>query len=98
MTDMSDVAKERPQVAMMPIGAYSPETFQGAHCTPEQAWDMFVATGAAYFVPIHHDTFVLSAEPVDEPLRRLLVAAGDAKSRVVAREHGETFCMESGEV
>lgn len=91
MTDLASVAQERPQVAMMPIGAYFPETFQGAHCTPEQAWEMFRMTGATYFIPIHHDTFVLSQEPTDEPLNRLLNVAAEDAYRVVVRTQGATF-------
>ncbi len=78
-------------VAFMPIGAYSPDSFQRAHCTPEQAWKMFQDSGARWFVPIHWDTFVLSQEPVDEPLQRLLAAAGPDEERVVLRQQGEVF-------
>ncbi len=63
-------------LAFMPIGAYSPDSFQRNHCTPEQAWKMFLDTGARWLMPIHYDTFVLSQEPVKEPLTRLLAAAG----------------------
>ncbi|WP_124726811.1 MBL fold metallo-hydrolase [Staphylospora marina] len=76
-------------LAFMPIGAYSPDSFQANHCTPEQAWSMFLDTGAKWLVPIHWDTFVLSFEPVDEPLKRLLRAAGDETHRIVIRKHGE---------
>ncbi|MGZ6550815.1 MAG: MBL fold metallo-hydrolase, partial [Tumebacillaceae bacterium] len=80
-------------VAMIPIGAYSPDSFQGSHCTPEQAWEMFYDCGAEWLIPIHWDTFVLSHEPVDEPMRRLLAAAtADQKSdRIVIQDHGATF-------
>ena len=37
---------------------------------------MFQALGADYLLPIHHSTFRLSREPMDEPIRRLLAAAG----------------------
>lgn len=89
--DISEVAAYRPQVTCMPIGAYAPETFQGAHCTPEQAWDMFQMSRAQYLVPMHHDTFVLSSEPLDEPLERLKQAASGAKEAIVISRHGETF-------
>jgi L-ascorbate metabolism protein UlaG (beta-lactamase superfamily) len=80
-------------VAFMPIGAYSPDSYQRAHCTPEQAWQMFVDSGATWFVPIHWDTFVLSQEPVDEPLKRLLAAAGSEEHRIVLRRQGEVFVV-----
>jgi len=92
-TDLSAVRRYEPQIACIPIGAYAPAPFENAHCTPEQAWDMFLQTGAQVFVPIHHDTFVLSREPVDEPLQRLLaVADGD---RVWPMRHGETYYVKS---
>ncbi len=81
-------------LAFMPIGAYSPDTFQDNHCTPEQAWSMFLATGAKWLIPIHWDTFVLSQEPVDEPLQRLIRAAGKEKERIVITEHGQSFQLQ----
>jgi len=78
-------------IAFLPIGAYSPDHFQRSHCTPEQAWQMFEDCGARLFAPIHWDTFVLSYEPVDEPLQRLIHAAGDQADRIIMREHGASF-------
>lgn len=78
-------------LAFMPIGAYSPDAFQRHHCTPEQAWQMFLDTGAKWLIPIHWDTFILSQEPVEEPLERLLHAAGEEKGRIVLTEHGQIF-------
>lgn len=82
-------------VVCMPIGAYSPEFFQRHHCTPEQAWQMFQDTGGRSLIPMHHDTFVLSEEPVEEPLQRLLMAAGGEAGKIVIREHGEVFQLAS---
>ncbi|WAH40786.1 MBL fold metallo-hydrolase [Alicyclobacillus fastidiosus] len=92
-SEMEAVAKFQPQVTCMPIGAYAPETFQGAHCTPEQAWEMFLATGAQHLIPIHHDTFVLSQEPLDEPINRLLRAASAREEVIALTKHGETFAL-----
>jgi L-ascorbate metabolism protein UlaG (beta-lactamase superfamily) len=80
-------------VTFMPIGAYSPDAFLRNHCTPEQAWAMYKDTGARWLVPIHWDTFVLSHEPVAEPMERLLDAAGEEEDRIVVRQHGETFVL-----
>lgn len=77
----------------MPIGAYSPDHLRWAHCTPEEAWAMFRDTGAKWLAPIHWDTFVLSAEPLDEPLERLMQAAGQEAGRIVFRKHGDTFML-----
>jgi len=82
-------------LAVMPIGAYSPDTFQGSHCTPEQAWEMFEDSGAKWIAPVHWNTFVLSMEPIDEPLQRLARAAGTKADRIVICEQGETFQLPS---
>jgi L-ascorbate metabolism protein UlaG (beta-lactamase superfamily) len=52
---------------------------------------MFKALGAEYVLPVHHSTFRLSREPVDEPLERFMAAAGDEGWRVVGREIGATW-------
>jgi L-ascorbate metabolism protein UlaG (beta-lactamase superfamily) len=81
-------------LVFMPIGAYAPDVFQDNHCTPEQAWEMFQDIGAKWLVPIHWDTFILSGEPVDEPLQRLFQAAGAKKDRIVITEHGQIFSFQ----
>ncbi|WP_400161999.1 MBL fold metallo-hydrolase [Brevibacillus sp. TJ4] len=84
-------------LAFMPIGAYKPDSYQRAHCTPEQAWQMFKESGAKWLVPIHHNTFVLSQEPVDEPLERLLTAAGAERDKIVVEKQGETYTLPTTE-
>lgn len=83
-------------LAIFGIGAYDPWEHQ--HATPEQVWDMFVSmggvnaeTGGFTLLPIHHSTFELSDEPVDEPMRRLLAAAGEEAARVLQAAPGEVF-------
>lgn len=83
-------------LAFMPIGAYSPSDLQWAHCTPEEAWAMFRDTGAKWLAPIHWDTFVLSYEPLNEPLERLLQVAGQEANRIICRKHGEPFTVPLG--
>lgn len=78
----------RIDLAILPIGAYDP--WIANHASPEQAWAMFKALGAEYVLPVHHSTFRLSREPVDEPIRRFLAAAGSERWRVVASEVGAT--------
>lgn len=82
-------------VAVLPIGGYRPYIYM--HASPEQAWQMFCDLGADYLVPIHHQTFILSYEPPEEPLKRLLAAAGDRADRIVIREIGETFILPTAE-
>lgn len=91
--DFKWLADKQLDLAFMPIGAYSPDQFQRHHCTPEQAWQMFLDTGAKWLIPIHWNTFVLSREPVEEPLQRLLAIAGDDQKRIVLTEQGKSFTL-----
>ncbi|MCX7872427.1 MAG: MBL fold metallo-hydrolase [Verrucomicrobiae bacterium] len=79
------------EIAIMPIGAYNP--WIRSHCSPEQAVQMANAAGAKYIVPVHHKTFKLSDEPLDEPIQRFLIALEKEKERVGLKEVGETFTL-----
>lgn len=76
-------------LAMFPIGAYDP--WIGSHCTPEQAVAMADDAGARFILPIHHQTFQLSQEPMDEPIQRFARAVDDAPARSAAMPIGGTF-------
>ncbi len=54
---------------------------------------MFKQTGATWLVPIHWGTFRLGKEPVEDPMNRLLAAAGPESDRIVLREIGGTWTM-----
>ena len=90
-TDAFESLRDRGPIdlAMLPIGAYDP--WITSHASPEEAWRMFRALGAEYLLPIHHSTFRLSREPVDEPVQRLLAAAGRERWRVIITEVGQTW-------
>jgi L-ascorbate metabolism protein UlaG (beta-lactamase superfamily) len=85
------LAKDPPTVAAFSIAAYDPWIMN--HANPEQVWQMFSATHARYMVPLHWGTFRLSKEPIDEPMRRLIKAAGDQSNRVILRRIGATWTM-----
>lgn len=76
-------------VALMPIGAYQP--WIHAHCTPEQAVSMADDAGAHYVMPIHHQTFELSEEPMNEPIERFQLALQREPERIALKSVGETF-------
>lgn len=76
------------ELMIAPIGAYDP--WIRSHCTPEEAVAMADDAGAGRILPVHHSTFRLSREPMEEPLRRFEAAAGD---RVAARLIGETLVL-----
>jgi L-ascorbate metabolism protein UlaG (beta-lactamase superfamily) len=64
-----------PEIALLPIGAYHPESFRAVHTSPEDALRGFVEMNARTMIPMHFGTFKLSQEPVDEPVKRLISAA-----------------------
>lgn len=80
-------------LAIMPIGAYDP--WIHAHCNPEQALAMANDAGAEFVLPVHHRTFKLSNEPYGEPMERLLLASGSAEDRIVVREIGQEFHLDT---
>jgi hypothetical protein len=41
-------------------------------------------------MPVHHKTFSLSREPVNEPIERFLTAAGADAAQVVTRNIGDS--------
>lgn len=82
------VRSSRPiDLGIMPIGAYNP--WIRAHCNPEQAMKMVNEAGVESIVPVHHKTFMLGREPVQEPIERFLSAAGRAEDRVIVRDIGQ---------
>lgn len=73
-------------LAIMGISAYDP--YIAAHATPEQALEMADHVEADYVLPMHHSTFKLSYEPMDEPIQRMMTAANGDKNRVIIRRVG----------
>jgi L-ascorbate metabolism protein UlaG (beta-lactamase superfamily) len=71
----------RPDIALLPIGAYFPDSYRSVHTSPEEALQAFLDVGASTMVPMHYNTFPLGREPMQEPLARLLQAAERAGVR-----------------
>ena len=82
------------EVAIMPIGAYNP--WIRSHCTPEEAVGMANAASARYIIPVHHQTFKLSDEPMTEPLERVQEALKAEPQRLALKQVGETFTLPTG--
>jgi L-ascorbate metabolism protein UlaG (beta-lactamase superfamily) len=80
-------------IAIMSIGAYNP--WVQSHSTPEQTVEMANAAGARFVVPVHHQTFRLSVEPLREPIRRFEAALSKTPERIAVREIGQTFVLPS---
>jgi L-ascorbate metabolism protein UlaG (beta-lactamase superfamily) len=87
----------KPEVALLPIGAYFPDSYRAVHTSPEEALRGFVELGAEQMVPMHYGTFRLGREPMDEPLKRLETEAArlGIKEQIKILEEGETMQLSS---
>jgi L-ascorbate metabolism protein UlaG (beta-lactamase superfamily) len=85
----------RPDIALLPIGAYFPDSYRAVHTSPEEALRAFLDLGAETMIPMHYNTFRLGREPMDEPLPRLLKAAASAEveDRVHPLAEGESWLV-----
>ena len=91
--DLAEIGKRlRPEIALLPIGAYSPESFRSVHTSPEDALQAFRDLGSRVFVPMHYGTFRLSLEPMNEPPARLRAGAvqGGFSECLLMLEEGRT--------
>jgi L-ascorbate metabolism protein UlaG (beta-lactamase superfamily) len=85
-------ARLQPEFALLPIGAYTPDSYRAVHMSPEDALRAFEDLGAERMVPMHYGTFWLSEEPLDEPLPRLFASAErlGLSDRIALVREGET--------
>ncbi|MET9609527.1 MBL fold metallo-hydrolase [Streptomyces sp. NPDC006512] len=73
----AEIGRRHPAVdlALLPVGAYAPRWWLGdVHTDPEEAVRACTDLGARRMPPMHWGAFVLSAEPVMEPLHRTRAA------------------------
>ena len=82
----------KPEVALLPIGAYSPASFRNVHTSPADATRAFLDLKARWMIPMHYGTFRLSREPMEEPLQFLRAEARAAgiEDRLLVLEEGVT--------
>jgi L-ascorbate metabolism protein UlaG (beta-lactamase superfamily) len=83
----------QPEIALLPIGAYFPDSYRTVHTSPEDALRAFTELKARVMIPMHYNTFRLGREPMDEPLPRLLGAATrmGVERQVVPLGEGESW-------
>jgi L-ascorbate metabolism protein UlaG (beta-lactamase superfamily) len=60
-----------PEIALLPIGAYYPDSFRNVHMGPDEAIKVFQDLQAQWFIPMHFGSFKLSFEEMDAPPRWL---------------------------
>ena len=82
----------RPEIALLPIGAYNPPQFRNVHTSPADATRAFLDLHSQWMVPMHYGTFRLSHEPIEEPLQLLEqeAKAAGVTDQVVVLEEGVT--------
>jgi L-ascorbate metabolism protein UlaG (beta-lactamase superfamily) len=86
----------QPQIALLPIGAYFPDSYRAVHTSPEEGLQAFLdLETATTMIPMHYGTFPLGREPMSEPPIRLMAAAKQAgiTDRVDVLGEGETFVV-----
>jgi L-ascorbate metabolism protein UlaG (beta-lactamase superfamily) len=77
-----EIANRHPvEIALLPIGAYDCPSGRPVHMNPEEALDVFQMIGAQKMIPMHHDTFPISGEPLHEPMERLVRGADERDLR-----------------
>ena len=89
-----------PEIALLPIGAYFPDSYRSVHTSPEEALRAFIDIDADIMIPMHYGTFRLGREPMDEPLPRLLRAANRAgiSDRIAPLTEGESWTASTSHV
>lgn len=78
-------------LAIMPIGTYNP--WLRNHANPEQAIAMADQMNARAILPIHWNTFIMSDEPVEEPIERFKAALALQPDRIALEAIGQTWVM-----
>jgi L-ascorbate metabolism protein UlaG (beta-lactamase superfamily) len=82
-------------LALLPIGAYSPGNLRSVHMDPFDAMKAFEDLGASYMVPIHWGNFRLSLESPDEPPKILERLAEITKTQdyIYILKNGESITL-----
>ncbi|QDH18031.1 hypothetical protein E3D00_06825 [Swingsia samuiensis] len=84
----------RQDLAILPIGAYSPRSLlRSQHMNPEEAVMAFKTLNAEHGLAIHFGTFQLTDEPILEPVARLNLAMRGNPKPFIALESGETLTL-----
>ena len=81
-------------VALLPIGGYEPRWFmKTAHINSQEAYLAHKELQATFSVAIHHGTFQLTYESIDEPVKKIKQL--DQNNEFIVLQNGETFKFNS---
>ena len=58
-------------IALMPVGCYTPERFSVMHCSPEESFKMFKKMKSSIMLPIHYRTFIISLDDEERTMKKL---------------------------
>ncbi|MDP2934036.1 MAG: MBL fold metallo-hydrolase [bacterium] len=85
----------RTDLALLPIGAYSPATLRKVHMDPFDAMQAFYDLGANYMIPIHWGNFRISLESPDEPPRIMdrITQLTNSEDLVYMLKNGESITL-----
>jgi L-ascorbate metabolism protein UlaG (beta-lactamase superfamily) len=90
-------ARFAPDIACLPIGGFLPSSFRDRHMSPADALNAFTDLRSRLLVPIHHGSFALSYEVLDEPARWIQVLAEQAGilGHLMLMQPGQSECIGS---
>lgn len=91
-----EIAKLFPALdyAIMGIGAYTPRyIMQSSHLNPEEAYQAYTNLGAKFFIPMHYGTFILSDEPLREPIEKIRALFSGQKDKLCELAVGEILAL-----
>lgn len=91
LTDSFKKNKIETDIALMPIGAYSP--WRTNHCNPEEALQMASEMKTKIFIPMHCNTFKQGMEPKEEPLNWLNSSYKNYNIELGLNQIGQTFTL-----
>jgi len=85
-----------PDIAMLPIGGFVPDSFRDRHMSPLDALFAFQDLRSRLLIPIHHSAFALSYEKLGEPVRWLceLATARGVRDKIQILAAGETVRLD----
>ncbi|MDD3266339.1 MAG: MBL fold metallo-hydrolase [Burkholderiales bacterium] len=78
--------------AIMGVGAYLPRNImQSSHLNPEESYQAYKDLGADKMIPMHYGTFILSDEPITEPIKFTRELFVEEKDRLLDLAVGKLF-------